>query len=201
MWDMSDRQLWAAVQKGNGRAYGILFDRHSGKVYNYCFRRTADWAIAQDVMAATFLEAWRRRDLPATEESVLPLLLGVATNLLRNQSRSLRRYRGALNRLPVPPHSPDHADEVAARVDDERAMASLLHALEQLKPRERDVLALTVWSELTYEQTALALGIPVGTVASTVSRAKEKIARTMEADPASGHYQGSRVPAVPAERI
>ena len=200
MLDMSDRQLWAAVQSGNGRAYGILFDRHSGKVYNYCFRRTADWAVAQDVMAATFLEAWRRRDLPATEESVLPLLLGVATNLLRNHNRSRLRYRAALSRLPVPAHSPDHADEVAARLDDERAMASLLKAIQQLKPRERDVLTLTVWSELTYEQTATALGIPVGTVASTVSRAKEKVAKTMEADPGSGHYQGSRAPAVPAER-
>lgn len=201
MWDMSDRQLWAAVQKGNGRAYGILFDRHSGKVYNYCFRRTGDWSTAQDVMAATFLEAWRRRDLPATEESMLPLLLGVATNLLRNQSRSLRRYRGALARLPAAAHSPDHADDVAGRVDDERAMKALLRAMDQLKPREREVLALTVWSELTYQQTSLALGIPAGTVASTVSRAKEKVAAIMEADPASGHYQGSRAPAAPAERI
>src|SRR5262249_32076114 len=83
---VSDRVLWRRARDGDGAAFGILFERHAGRIYNYCFRRTADWALAEDLTSATFLVAWRghgRESLNA--ESALPLLYGIATNVLRNQ--------------------------------------------------------------------------------------------------------------------
>jgi DNA-directed RNA polymerase specialized sigma24 family protein len=40
-------------------AFGVLVARHGGRIYNYCFRRSADWLIAEDLTSATFLVAWR----------------------------------------------------------------------------------------------------------------------------------------------
>src|SRR5712691_8826257 len=105
--DESDLELWERARRGDHAAFGALFTRHARPVYNFCFRRTADWALAEDLTSAVFLEGWRRREqVRLAGPSALPWLLGVATNLLRNQRRSLRRYRGALARLSPPEHTP-----------------------------------------------------------------------------------------------
>lgn len=100
---VSDRVLWDRARQGDAAAFGELFEHHAGKIYNYCFRRTADWALAEDLTSTTFLIAWRgvgRESLRA--ESALPLLYGIATNALRNRKRSIRRGRDAFARLPLP---------------------------------------------------------------------------------------------------
>lgn len=155
--------------------FGGLFERHGRAVYNYCFRRTADWSAAEDLTSVVFLVAWRRRkDVRLDGDSLLPWLYGVATNVLRNRNRSLRRHRAALERLPRG-HEADFADDVAGRLDDERRMREVLAALEVLPQRDRDILALCVWSGLTYEQAAVALDLPVGTVRSRLSRACRRL--------------------------
>jgi RNA polymerase sigma-70 factor (ECF subfamily) len=70
---------------------------------------------------------------------------------------------------------PDPADDVAAHVDDERRMKQLLARLSELPRGEQDVVALCVWSELSYEDAAAALGVPVGTVRSRLSRARGRL--------------------------
>jgi RNA polymerase sigma-70 factor (ECF subfamily) len=158
-------------------AFGVLFERHGGRIYNYCFRRSADWAIAEDLTSATFLLAWRglRRD-PLQAESALPLLYGIATNVLRNRRRSLKRGREAVAHLPLPRlEEPDFADEAARRLDDRAAMRQLLGLFSRLPRREQDVIAFCEWSELSYEDAALALGIPIGTVRSRLSRGRRRL--------------------------
>jgi DNA-directed RNA polymerase specialized sigma24 family protein len=59
--DCGDGVLWQAAAAGENAAFGQLFDRHSSAVYNYIYRRTADWSAAEDLTAAVFLQAWRRR--------------------------------------------------------------------------------------------------------------------------------------------
>jgi DNA-directed RNA polymerase specialized sigma24 family protein len=87
----------------------MLFDRHSRTVYNYCFRRTADWSVAEDLTSVVFLETWRRRcQVRMQTGSLLPWLYGVATNLLHNHRRALRRHR---ERWGDCPHSRRHPTE------------------------------------------------------------------------------------------
>ncbi|MCP9487145.1 MAG: hypothetical protein MSC30_14950, partial [Gaiellaceae bacterium MAG52_C11] len=56
-----DAVLWRRARVGDADAFGLLFERHSDAIYNYCFRRIGDWAIAEDLLSVVFLEAWRRR--------------------------------------------------------------------------------------------------------------------------------------------
>jgi RNA polymerase sigma-70 factor (ECF subfamily) len=177
MTEVSDRELWQHAREGHGAAFGLLFERHAGRIYNYCFRRTADWALAEDLTATTFLVAWRSRgSAPLQAESALPLLYGIATNVLRNQRRSLRRRRDAFARLPLEvAEEPDFGEEAATRLDDQAAMRQLLRLFARLPRREQDVVALCDWNGLSYEDAAVALAIPIGTVRSRLARGRRRL--------------------------
>jgi RNA polymerase sigma-70 factor (ECF subfamily) len=181
-----DSELWARAADGDAVAFGDLYERHATAVYNHCFRRTTSWSLAEDLTSAVFLEAWRRRSgVRLVGDSALPWLLGVATNLVRNQRRTLRRYHAALGRVPPPPDEDDFVDDLADRMDDERAVRELLRLVGQLPRRERDVLALCAWDGLSYAEAAVALSVPVGTVRSRLSRARRRLERSHR-DPSAG---------------
>jgi RNA polymerase sigma-70 factor (ECF subfamily) len=172
----SDADLARDVNAGDASAFEQVFDRHATTIYNYCFRRTASWDTAQDATSTVFLEAWRTRErLAVVDDSVLPWLYGIATNVCRNANRSATRYLRALTLMPVAGDVPDHADDVAGRLDDQQRMQQVLAGVEALPVRERDVIALVVWEQLDYASTAAALGIPIGTVRSRLSRARARL--------------------------
>ncbi|MEU4801729.1 RNA polymerase sigma factor [Actinosynnema sp. NPDC023587] len=179
-----DRALWTRAAAGSGAAFGVLFDRHAKAVYNHCFRLTASWSAAEDHLQATFLLAWRKRGRFRLErESALPWLLAVATNVVRGERRTVARRLRLVGRVPAEQPVPDHADAVAARVDDQRRMADLLAAVDRLPRGEREALALCVWSGVSYADAAGALGIAESSVRARVSRAKARLAVLLGARP------------------
>src|SRR5438046_1604113 len=176
MHNASDVDLWRRAAGGERDAFGELFNRHVKAVSTFCFRRTANWALAEDMTSAVFLQAWRRRsEVRMSNDSVLPWLYGVATNLLRNIARSDHRRDAAVSRVAPAAVGPDFADDLAERLDDQRRMRETLATVELLSRPEQDVLALCVWQGLSYEQAAVALGVPVGTVRSRLSRARDHL--------------------------
>ena len=175
MGEPTDAELWQRAASGDSGAFGTLFERHGRLVYNFCFRRTADWAQAEELASVVFLEAWRRRnEVRLAGSSAAPWLLGVATNVLRNARRAQRRHRAALERLPRE-HEPDFSSDVDERLDDERQMAAILRVVGKLPRTDQEILALCAWEGLSYEEAALALGTPVGTVRSRLSRARGRL--------------------------
>ena len=173
--ELGDDVLWSRARQGDADALEALFRRHADVICNYCFRRLGNWSTAEDMVSIVFLEAWRRRDADVQPGKVLPWLYGIATNVVRNRRRSERRYAAALRRVPPDRPAPDPADDVVARADDERRMTQLLRQVAALSRQEQDVLALCVWSELSYEDAASALDVPVGTVRSRLSRARSRL--------------------------
>jgi RNA polymerase sigma-70 factor (ECF subfamily) len=184
--DPDDAVLWSRARAGDTEAFGVLFERHARTIYNYCFRRIGNWAAAEDLVSIVFLEAWRRIDTPLPTGKELPWLFGIATNVVRNRRRAERRYAAALQRMSAPATEPTFTDDSDQRIDDEELMGPALQLLARLPRREQEVFALCIWSELSYEDTAAALRLPVGTVRSRLSRAR---ARLRELDPAAGHEQ------------
>lgn len=183
MQEETDRALWRLAAGGEPEAFGVLYERHARTIYNYLFRRCADWSLAEDLTSIVFLEAYRRREnVEIAEGKVLPWLYGVATNVARNQRRSLRRYADALRRVPPPDPVLGIAGETADRLDAQARMRSILAALDELPESDKEVLALCVWSQLSYEEAATALGVPVGTVRSRLSRARSRLAELADPD-------------------
>jgi RNA polymerase sigma-70 factor (ECF subfamily) len=176
-----EHSLRSRVREGDPDAFGLLFDEHAKAVYNLAFRLTGSWSTAEEAVSLTFLEAWRlRRKVEPEGGPLRPWLLGVALNVTRNLSRAARRHQAAMSRLPPAPHVPDFADELAGQLDDAGQLRRVLTALGSLRAGEREVLALCVWSGLDYAEAAGALGVPVGTVRSRLSRARSKLRKLAE---------------------
>ncbi|WP_172387928.1 RNA polymerase sigma factor [Streptomyces sp. MNP-20] len=191
------RRLRVRIRGSDPDAFGELFDAYARSVYNHAYRLTGDWSTAEDIVSLTFLEAWRLRDkADADGGSLRPWLLGIATNVTRNQRRASRRHAAAVARLPRAEAVADFADEIAGRVDDRERLALVRTALAKLRRAEREVLALCVWSGLGYEAAASALGVPVGTVRSRLSRARKKLAKHMEPPQGRGQLREDRTTAV-----
>jgi RNA polymerase sigma factor (sigma-70 family) len=181
-----ETSLRARIRAGDSGAFGELFDAHARDVYNHAYRLVGDWATAEDVVSLTFLEAWRLRAAVLTDGGPLrPWLLGIATNVARNTTRSARRHRAALGRLPAGHAHPDIADGVADRLDGADRVAAVRAALGSLRRAEREVFALCVWAGLDHAAAAEALGVPVGTVRSRLSRARARLAALTDVELAS----------------
>ncbi len=185
----------ARIRAGDRDAFAQLFDQYAKAVYNHAYWLTADWAIADDVVSATFLQAWRlRAKVDAEGGSLRPWLLGIATNIARNLRRGDRRYRAAALALSShQPVVPDHAERVANRVDDAERVALAVAALATLRRADREVLTLCLWQGLSYADAATALGIPVGTVRSRLSRAREKLRTAVQAKPTGAIREPARL--------
>lgn len=158
--------------------FSEIFERHIGAVSTYVARRVGP-AASDDIVSETFLIAFRKRKRFDLEKpSALPWLMGIATNVLGRHRRAQAQHWRALQA------SFTHTDTIAAD-DHERSAAQLDAAGEierlypriaALSPRDREVLFLHAWGDLTYEQIAAALQIPVGTVKSRLSRIRGKLA-------------------------
>lgn len=173
----SDLELLERVRSGDADAFGDLYERHARAVQSYCLWRTADLPAAEDATATVFLEAWRKRHrLTLSTDSAAPLLLGIANNVVRRQWRSQRRHRDAVERMRSAGQIlSDLEAEAIARVDAIQQLREGGEAIRGLPRREREVLALLAWSDLSYGEIAKALGLPVGTVRSRLARARERL--------------------------
>lgn len=202
------QSLRARLRADDPEAFRQLYQELSQAIYAHAYRATGDWSAAEDAVSLTFLEVWRLRErLEQGDESLRPWVYGIATNVLRNRGRAARKHQQTLTRFPTPETVPDIADEVAARIDDSERLAAARAAVARLRRGDRDVFMLCVWSDLSYAAAAQALGIPVGTVRSRLSRARGRLLKLTEQElkrvkkrvepPAPvRQIQGDRTPAV-----
>jgi RNA polymerase sigma factor (sigma-70 family) len=147
-------------------AFEEVFELNFDAVYGYLARRVGP-DLARDLASETFTRAFAaRRRFDAGRGEVRPWLFGIAHNLLRHHYRDEDRRLRALARLDVP----DAADE--KQPPDQGRLAE---ALAGLSPEERDVLLLFAWADLSYEQIAGVLEIPLGTVQSRLHRARAHV--------------------------
>lgn len=156
-------------------AFAALFDRYSAMLFRYVSRRLGPEA-AEDIVGETFLAAFSRRHrYDLAQRDARPWLFGIATKLVARHHRTEAvRYR-ALRRSPVDGPVEGPADRVAAGVTASASRPVLAEALARLPRRDLDVLLLVAWGDLTYDEVARALGIPVGTVRSRLNRARRKV--------------------------
>jgi RNA polymerase sigma factor (sigma-70 family) len=149
------------------RAFAAVFDRHFEAVHWYARRRVGD-EIAEEIAAETFTRAFdRRRRYDLRHADARPWLLGIAGNLLRRHWRTERRRLAAYARAG--------AGAPAAAADSPTDLAELAAALDRLSKDERDVLLLYALADLSYDEIALALDTPVGTVRSRLARARRRL--------------------------
>ncbi|GAA4593855.1 RNA polymerase sigma factor [Planotetraspora phitsanulokensis] len=156
-------------------AFAVLFDRYSGMLYRYVSRRVGP-EIAEDLVGETFLVAFAGRSgYDLSYADARPWLFGIVTNLISRHRRTEAAHYRALQRSPIEDVAQSDDDRVAAGVTARAARPLLARALAGLAARDRNVLLLVAWSDLSYEEVAQALGVPIGTVRSRLNRARRKV--------------------------
>ena len=155
-------------------AFAGLFERHGPEIHRYLSRRVGD--LADDLLSEVFLTAFRKRSTYRAERAdVRPWLYGIAANLLRRHQRAeITRYR-ALARAYVDDDRSTEWDEAHDRLDAARLSARVASALAALDDRDREVLLLVAWGDLTYAEVAAVLDLPLGTVRSRLHRARRLV--------------------------
>ncbi|MCS7483543.1 RNA polymerase sigma factor [Umezawaea endophytica] len=171
-----DQALWGRAADGDVEAFGELFRRHSGAVWNYAYRLTGSWSVAEDLTSAAFLTACRRLgEVTLVNRSVRPWLFAVTGNLARRERRGRGRLAAALSRVPRGGTVRDHADDVAGKVDADHRLREVLDAVARLPKAEREAVELCLMGDLPTAEAAAVLGVAEASVRSRLSRARGRL--------------------------
>lgn len=149
------------------RRFEDLYRRHMPAVASWAARR-ADPATAQDIVAETFLVAWRRLDELPRQEA--PWLLRTAANVLANHERGDRRRSRLTEQLRA--HHPEPADTVG---DPHELDPQLAAALDALPDHERELLLMVALDGFSVRDAAHTLGISAGAARVRLHRARRRI--------------------------
>jgi RNA polymerase sigma-70 factor, ECF subfamily len=173
----SDAELIERTGAGDRSAFEKLYKRYARSVFGLALRRLGDRGRAEDAVQETFASIWRSASTYKPERGPgAPWLYGVARNAIVDRSRA---------RNEPPAEAPDEASMELG--PDERAEQAWtqwqIHgALERLPERERDVIALAYWSDLSQSEVAERLGIPLGTVKTRTRSALMHLAEILEGE-------------------
>ncbi|GII77780.1 DNA-directed RNA polymerase sigma-70 factor [Sphaerisporangium rufum] len=159
--------------------FSAVFERYVAQIHLYVSRRLGT-PHADDIVSETFLAAFRRREnYDQAYRMARPWLYGIATRLIARHRRAEERFLRALARTGVDPIGASIEDELVDRVAAQSQERRLAGALARLSRGERDVLLLIAWEDLSYQEAAHALGVPVGTVRSRLHRARKTIKKEL----------------------
>ena len=164
---------------GDEATFTRIYREHADSIYAYLRYHLADPAMAEDVTAQVFLEAWRQRETVVIDPELgwAPWLFGVARNLVRVSSRTHARHALVDTAADSPAWGvvPDPAVSHAERDERHRVLQATLTATRQLPDADREVIELCVIGSLTPKQAAAALGQPAPTVRSRLTRARRRL--------------------------
>lgn len=184
--DATDARLLARIAAGSEDAFVALYGRRHADVYRFALAMAKSRAFAEDATQEVFLNVLEHAGrFDAAKGSARGWLLGCARHVVVDRLRLERRWTDA-----VP-------DQVEACGQEERLFAEQrverLHAaLAELPVEYREAIALCDLAELSYADTALALGCPVGTVRSRLHRGRALLAACL-----GEHVLGAPPPAAP----
>ena len=173
-----DRLVLKRVAAGEGPALEEVYARFGGALFRYLLTLASDRRVAEEILQDTLLAVWRGAGTYRGGASVRTWMFGVARrqahNTLRRREPSLAPEED-LRPYPSPEPEPEDALIVGARTEE------LMNFVGRLSSVHREVLALFFFNELSYEETARVLEVPVGTVKSRLSNSKKALRKLMQA--------------------
>ncbi len=181
-----DRRLITAALDGNTAAFGDLVRRHQDRLYNAVLRVVDNAEDAADVVQDAFVNAFQALKSFKGDSELYTWLYRIAFNSAISQKRkrrpvaSLDAARGSDPTVEPVDHSVGNrpGEEMERREDE----AGLFVALARLSPEHRDVLVMKDLDGQRYEEIAVVLGVPIGTVRSRLHRARLELRQILEPD-------------------
>jgi RNA polymerase sigma-70 factor (ECF subfamily) len=170
----TDGALVRQIAEGDLQALGVLFERHGQDVRRFLARMQVPASDLDDLVQLTFLDVARPAARFEDDREVKPWLFGLAAITVRRHRRTLARLARNLTAWALEPshgHDPTPVEMLVQQESVRRAE----RALQKLSSKKREVFVLVVMEDLSGEETAHALGIPVATVWTRLHHARREL--------------------------
>lgn len=173
MRNLRETSNWHRVQRGDTNAFNELYRRHVSHMLNYGLRLCGSLATAEDAVQELFVDLWQNREYLPVPRSERPYLLGMLRNKLIQQYRRDRPYLPEASEIME--NSPDTEPSIEQRWIDleisRQQRDRIQAAIKNLTPRQREVLHLRYFDELTYEEICELTGLSYQSARSQVYHA------------------------------
>lgn len=174
-----ERRVLARVASGERRALEELYERLGQRLFRYLLAISSDRQLAEETLQDTLVAVWRGAGSYRGDSSARSWVFGIA----RRRAHSALRGRNLpiseesdLESLPTPEYGPEDTALAGSRSEE---LAGLIGKLSTV---HREALALVFFHQLSYEETAAVLDVPVGTVKSRLSNAKRALRKLHETE-------------------
>jgi len=166
----SDQDVVASCLAGDADSFSVLVERYGGRVYNIALRITGERDAANDCAQEAFIRAYRALHQYDPTLPLGPWLFRIATNASLNYVQRWHAHESPVEELPESPEEPEEGPEATAVRREE--LEEVVAAMAELPPAYRAALTLRHMQQLSYQEVADALGIPLGTVKTHLHRAR-----------------------------
>jgi RNA polymerase sigma factor (sigma-70 family) len=188
----SDHDVVALAREGDQAAYDEIVRRYGPQVFEFINRMVGHEELAEDLTQETFVKAFRALDRDGPKEKPSAWFLKIANNtavdyVRRKRPDSTRSpltvtpgeiERRALHVMKTPPDTPPPTPTTGT--DLRESVAAITRALRKLRPEYRECFVLHYVEELSYDEIADTLDLPLGTVKSRLNRAREELRGILE---------------------
>lgn len=167
---LDDNDLVQKALQGDSTSYEALFERHRGAVLGVLNSRCKDDALSEDLVQEAFIKAYLNLDKFDSKYSFGGWIVRIAQNLFIDYTRKSKNK---------PMQGSDELMQIPSGLNPEQSFISkednrrLDEALANLTPAYRQIIELRFWQDLTYEQIAEKLKLPIGTVKTQIYRARK----------------------------
>ena len=178
----TEQYLIKRVQRGDHEAFAVLVTEHQGYVYNLALRVLKNEQEALDLAQETFVRAWTALPNFRGQSQFRTWLYRIVTNLCYNRLPKLRRSLSELGDEVIAeiPETGINFGNPAQGVESRELRSHLHQAIDHLDENYRLLISLRYQNELSYEEIATMLNLPLGTVKTGLFRAKEQLRRALE---------------------
>jgi RNA polymerase sigma factor (sigma-70 family) len=177
---VTDADVGVAFADGHEWALEEAYRRWGGLIHTVALRSTGSSHDADDVAQAVFVSAWRGRHRYSPVQAALPAwLLGITRRRIadhwESRSREQRRIDAAGHASAGEPAAEESVEQVADRV-------LIADELSRLDQPQRQIMELAFYEDLTHQQIAERLSLPLGTVKSHIRRSLLRLRSRLEVD-------------------
>jgi RNA polymerase sigma-70 factor (ECF subfamily) len=170
--EQSDKALMLAAKSGDAEQFGVLFDRHHQRLFDFFYRLGSDAASSEDLVQDVFLRMLKYRNTFRADSEFRAWMYGIARTVRIDRFRG-QRVESPLtdDGAPIADSNKDSSGGPLRHLQEQERAALLQRALLRLPEAKRELLILARFHELKYEQIGNLLDVDVGTVKVRVHRA------------------------------
>lgn len=178
----TDAALVTKHLAGDPHAFSELVKRYTRAIYNVTYRYTNNAHEAENLTQETFLRAWNALPRVQLDKPLKPYLMKIAVNLCHDRAEQIKLEQNVPLEAETDTDVPDEAGDPLRRVSDQELHEQVQSKLVLLPPLLRTVITLRYTEEMSYDEMAVALDMPLNTVRTQLHRAKARLRELLEQD-------------------